>query len=381
MDTIYLDNSSTTQPTPQVILAVKRAMEACYGNPSSLHQKGLEGERILQDCREKSAAILGARKEEIFFTASGTEANNLAIVGACNARTSKEKHLICSSIEHPSILETARYLEKKGVSVTYLPVDREGFIQLEKLKRSLTNQTFLVSIMHVNNEIGTVQPVKEIGEVIKENSRALFHCDMVQSFLRLPFRLHEEGPDLISISAHKVHGPKGVGVLYKQEGIRLHPLIHGGGQEQGLRSGTENVPAIAGYSASLEEDFHSESVREKREYLANTLLGALPEARINTPQKNSAPHILSISFPGLKGEVLLHALEEEGIYVSTGSACHSRQDQVSHVLEAIGLPIEAAQSTLRISLSMQNTWEEMERAAEKIIQAVQMLWVFSGGKR
>lgn len=381
MESIYLDNSATTQPSPEVILAVQKTMEHIYGNPSSLHKKGIAAERILNDCRERVAHILGAEIGEIYFTSGGTEGNNLAIKGLAAARGLEKKHLICSAVEHPSTIEAVRYLEKEGLKVTYLPVDEEGFVDGKLLKESLTKETMLVSIMHVNNEIGTVQPVKKIAEIIKENSRALFHCDMVQSFLRLPLTGEGPGPDLITISAHKIQGPKGVGVLYKKGGISLKPLFHGGGQEEGLRSGTENVPAIAGLSASLQKEFDSQRVQEMKDHLTQSIIDAFPWVKVNSPPKDSAPHILSLSFPGFKGEVLLHALEEEGVYVSTGSACHAKTVQISHVLEAIGLSREEAQGTLRFSLSEENTPGQIEMAGRKIVQAVKGLSSFAGGKR
>lgn len=373
MQEIYLDNSATTRPFQEVIKEAEKAIETSYGNPSSLHKKGVDAERIIDKSRETIAHLLSAKKDEILFTSGGTEANNLAIKGIAKAYKERGRHIICSVIEHPSVLEPLKYLERENFTITFLPVNKSGLIDLDQLRDSLTEETILVSIMHVNNEIGTIQPIKKIGEIVKENSRAFFHSDMVQSFLRIPTTITRESPDLITLSGHKVHALKGVGVLYKRRGIHIEPLLHGGGQENRIRSGTENTIAIAGLSALLEKELDNPRIELMRDELAQKIENALPDTVINTPLKCAAPHILSISFPGLKGEVLLHSLAEEGIYLSTGSACHSLHDNENHVLKAIGLKRRESQGTLRISLSFFNRESEIDDILEKLVKVVTML--------
>lgn len=376
MEEIYLDNSATTRTAPEVLETIKKMMDTFYGNPSSLHKKGMEAEHILEKARDKVAAILGAKSDEIIFTSGGTESNNLAIKGIADAYHHRGRHIISSKIEHPSVLEPLKYLEKKDFSITYLGVNQDGEIDLEDLKKSLKEETILVSIMHVNNEIGTVQPYKKIGAIIKENSRAFYHCDMVQSFLRLPIQLDTGGPDLITLSGHKVHALKGVGVLYKKKKIHIEPILHGGGQENNIRSGTENTLSIAGLSAILHRDMENKRVQMMRDYLFHKIAEGVSNIKMNTPLHQSAPHILNISFPRLKGEVLIHALEEDNIYVSTGSACHSRQSEFNHVLKAIGLNKEEIEGSIRISLSYQNTIDEIDFVVKKMIEVVQLLQDF-----
>lgn len=370
---IYLDNSATTRVHPQVVAAMVEMMETDYGNPSSLHRMGLSVEKKMNKAREQVAKVLSAKPKEIFFTSGGTEANNLAIRGAAHQYQNRGKHLITTQIEHPSVLNPFKRLEREGFRVTYLKVSNEGFVNLDELKAAITPETILVSIMHVNNELGSVQPIQEVGALVKaRDQRILLHVDAVQSFGKFPLHPQKMKIDLLTLSGHKIHGPKGVGAIYVNEKIHLQPLIEGGGQERDLRSGTENIPGIVGLGLAAEliekERTHSMAhLRELKGWFLQEVQRVIPEVKINGPQSlndletgRSAPYIINLSFPGLKGEVLLHALEDEYIYVSTGSACHSRQSGPSHVLQAIGLKPRELESALRFSLSYQTTKEELE---------------------
>ncbi|WP_346774039.1 cysteine desulfurase family protein [Brevibacillus sp. SYP-B805] len=362
---IYLDNSATTQPHPQVADVVKRAMEEYYGNPSSLHQKGLEAEHVLKQARSVAAQALRVKPAEIFFTSGGTESNNTALKGVAFQYQSRGKHIVTTQVEHPSVYDVCKQLEGFGFSVTYLPVDSEGRVSVADVQAAIRPDTILVSVMHVNNELGTVQPIQEIGSLLRQHPKILFHVDAVQSFGKIPLLPHEWGIDLVSISAHKFHGPRGVGILYKRDGLKLQPLLMGGGQEAGLRSGTENLPAIAGMAKAirlLEETGHDESerlaglIRRLRAGIAD-----IPGCVINSPADGAAPHILNISVPGAKAEVLLHALEERGFLVSTKSACSSKANEPSRVLMATGMDRNRALSALRISVGRYNKAEEIDR--------------------
>lgn len=362
---IYFDNSATTRPHPQVIEVVKRAMETYFGNPSSLHQKGLEAENVLKQARMVAAQYLGCKPSEILFTSGGTESNNAAIKGVAFQYQGRGKHIVTTSIEHPAVYDVCKQLESFGFSVTFLPVDRDGRVSVEDVKKAVRDDTILVSVMHVNNELGTIQPIAEIGEWLKQFPKTLFHVDAVQSFGKLPLRVKEWGIDLASISAHKFHGPRGTGILFKREGLIIQPLLMGGGQEGGFRSGTENLPAVAGMAKAIrmlaeegkrDADRLSELTRHLREGLSS-ISGCV----INTPAEGSAPHIVNVSFPGMKAEVVLHALEERGFLVSTKSACSSKADEPSRVLTATGMDREQALSAIRISLGRENTAEEVEK--------------------
>ncbi|WP_342404324.1 cysteine desulfurase family protein [Brevibacillus sp. FSL K6-2834] len=362
---IYFDNSATTRPHPQVIEVVKRAMETYFGNPSSLHQKGLEAENVLKQARLVAAQYLGCKPSEILFTSGGTESNNAAIKGVAFQYQGRGKHIVTTSIEHPAVYDVCKQLESFGFSVTFLPVDRDGRVSVEDVKKAVRDDTILVSVMHVNNELGTIQPIAEIGEWLKQFPKTLFHVDAVQSFGKLPLRVKEWGIDLASISAHKFHGPRGTGILFKREGLIIQPLLMGGGQEGGFRSGTENLPAVAGMAKAIrmlaeegkrDADRLSELTGHLREGLSS-ISGCV----INTPAEGSAPHIVNVSFPGMKAEVVLHALEERGFLVSTKSACSSKADEPSRVLTATGMDREQALSAIRISLGRENTAEEVEK--------------------
>ncbi len=391
MEPIYLDNAATSRPFPETIEAVRRALEGEYGNPSSRHGLGLAAARLVEEARQAVAGALGADPREIVFTGGGSEANNLALKGAAWAYARGGRRLVVSAVEHPSVLETARWLaEAEGFEVTLVPVDRRGLVDAEAVLAAVDEGTVLVSLMHVNNEVGTVQPVAEVGRRLRGLRAAtgrrkglpLFHVDAVQSLGRLPVDARAWGADLVSVSAHKVHGPKGVGALYVRAGTRLVPLVHGGGHEAGRRSGTENVPGIAGFGAALAGVLATGPAEVARRLgamrgkLLELVRQGWPAVVVNGPEAaggdagEAAPHILNLSFPGLPGEVLQHHLERAGVYVSTGSACSlHHQDRVSHVLTAMDCPAGVAASAIRLSFSLLNTEEEVERAAAAIVAA------------
>ncbi|MCR1897792.1 cysteine desulfurase [Irregularibacter muris] len=368
MQEIYLDNSATTRPLDDVIEIMVEYYKNEYGNPSSLHKKGIEAERGIKYARKEIADFLKVGENEIVFTSGGTEGNNIAIRGTVIRNKRRGKHIITSTIEHPSVLNVFKALEKEGFEVSYLPVNHQGQINLEELKGTLRKDTIFVSMMMVNNEIGTIQPIKKIGRIIKEhNPQCIFHVDGVQAFSKVPCYPKEWAIDLLTISSHKIHGPKGVGALFINKNILLSPLTIGGGQESGLRSGTENVPGIVGLGKAVES--LKDQFNEKRSYLYDLrektkyrIIHEIPQAVINGPDspEEVAPHILSVSFKDIKGEVLLHSLEQLGIYVSTGSACSSKDKGQSHVLKNIGLSKDLLMGTIRISFSSYNTIEEME---------------------
>jgi cysteine desulfurase len=381
--TVYLDNSATTRISPEVTALMRQVMTDSFGNPSSLHRLGLEAERVLHTARRILAGACGAREEEIIFTSGGTESNNLALKGAALRRVRRGRHLVTTKIEHASVLQVCRALEKQGYTVTFLDVNSCGLVDPEQVKAALRPDTVLVSVMHVNNEVGAVQPVAEIGRVVKaRHSGIIFHVDAVQSLGKLPVHPAVWHADLVSFSAHKIHGPKGTGALFCREGLELEPLFYGGGQEKGVRPGTENLAGIAGFGAAARL---AELNREKtlavvtglRQHFVQGILTQIPGTAINGPDA-AAPHIISVFFSGLKGEVLLHALEERGIYVSTGSACHSRRPQPSHVLLAMGLPEKDIASTLRFSLSAENTAEEIDYTLEQLTEVVAGLRTLRG---
>nr|WP_217365403.1 MULTISPECIES: cysteine desulfurase family protein [Brevibacillus] len=377
---IYLDNSATTRPHPGVIETVKRAMENYYGNPSSLHQKGVEAENVLKQARKVAAQYLGCKEGEIIFTSGGTESNNTAIKGIAFQYQNRGKHIVTTQVEHPAVYDVCKQLEGIGFAVTYLPVDREGRVSVEDVKRALRPDTILVSVMHVNNELGTIQPVEEIGQWLKQYPKVLFHVDAVQGIGKVPLSLHDSGIDLLSVSAHKFYGPRGVGILYKREGLIIHPLMMGGGQEAGVRSGTENLPAIAGMAKAIrvleelgkDEAGRLQSLNQRLREGIERIEGCI----VNTPQQGAAPHIMNLSVPGVKAEVLLHALEERGFLVSTKSACSSKANEPSRVLTAVGIERDCALSSLRISLGRENTREEIEQFLTALEACVETLRSF-----
>ncbi len=388
---VYLDNSATTRARPEVVRAVVSALEETYGNPSSPHGLGFRAERLVKEAREAVARALGAEPGEVVFTSGGTEANNLALVGAAHALRRRGRRVITTRVEHPSVLRACERLEEEGFEVVYLPVDRLGLISPADMAAALTPDTILVSIQHVNNEVGTVQPLPEVARVLGRGPGApagagtglpLWHVDAVQSLGKLSLDVRRLGVDLVSLSAHKIHGPKGCGALYVRTGVKLRPLLVGGGQEGGLRAGTENVPGIAGFGAAVrlalaEREEAAARLAALRDRLAEGILRAVPQARLNGAlagrPSEAAPHIVSVAFPGLRGEVLVHALEERGVYASTGAACSARRHAASHVLRALGLDPAAVEGTLRFSLSPLNTEEDVDAAVAAVGEAVAAL--------
>ena len=377
---VYLDNSATTRAFDCVAEIVSKVMVEDYGNPSSLHMKGVEAERYIRYAKEVIAANMKVSEKEIVFTSGGTESDNLALIGTASACARAGRHIITTCIEHPAVMQTMHYLEKQGFQVTYLPVDRYGIIRLEDLRRAIRRDTILVSIMHTNNEIDSLQPIGEAGELIKSiNPRIVFHVDAIQGYGKFRIYPRKMHIDLLSVSGHKIHGPKGVGFLYISEKVRVIPIVFGGGQQKGMRSGTENVPGIAGLGkavetiyADLEKD--RAAMYERKEQFVQGAL-QIPEVKINgLTGEMSAPHVVSVSFRGVRSEVLLHALEEKGIYVSAGSACASNKaPRPSDTLRAIGLERDLLDSTLRFSLSVFTTREEIDYTLQTLYETVPML--------
>ena len=378
---VYLDNSATTRTFPEVAELMSKIMCEDYGNPSSMHNKGVQAERYVRYGRESLAKILKVNEKEIYFTSGGTESDNLALIGCAMANYRAGKHLITTKIEHPAILQTMHYLEDQGFEVTYLSVDDKGQISLQELQNAMRKDTILVSIMHTNNEIGAVEPIAEAGRLIKStNPSTLFHVDAVQGFGKYRIYPKRMGIDLLSVSGHKIHGPKGVGFLYIGEKVKIHNIIYGGGQQKNLRSGTENVPGIAGMAKAaemlynhLEED--AERLYSLKDYFCEGLR-KIPDIRINNPEgMEGAPHIVSLSVAGVRSEVLLHALEDKGIYVSAGSACSSNKPHTagSATMKAIKLPEEFLDSTLRFSMSVYTTREELDYTLQVMYDIIPML--------
>lgn len=377
---VYLDNSATTRCYDSVRELVGRVMCEDYGNPSSMHKKGVDAEKYLKTSREIFGKLLKVQEKEIFFTSGGTESDNLAVLGCARANCRAGKHLITSSIEHPAILNAMRYLEEEeGYRVTYLPVDREGKVDLDALREALCEETILVSIMHVNNEVGSVQPLEEASRIIKSyNPRILFHVDAVQGFGKYRIYPKRMGIDLLSISGHKIHGPKGIGVLYINEKVKIKPLLHGGGQQKNLRSGTDNVPGVAGIGLAAKEIYTGfegkiQAMRELKSYFVEEVTKIEQTTIHGRWDEKSAPHIISVGFAGIRSEVLLHALEDKGIYVSSGSACASNHPAISGVLKGIGAEQAYLDATIRFSFSEFTTKEELDYTLEVLRQIVPML--------
>lgn len=359
---IYLDNSATTKVYPEVAQFMTKVMCEDYGNPSSMHTKGLEAEKYIKDSKDIFSRILKCEPKNIYFTSGGTESDNLAIIGSAQAYKRRGKHLITTKIEHPAVLNSFKYLEGEGFEVTYLPVNELGVVSPEDLKAALRNDTIIVSVMHTNNEIGSLMPIEEIGKIIKEkNPEIIFHVDAVQGFGKAQIVPKKMGIDLLSVSSHKIHGPKGMGVLYVGDKVRLLPISYGGGQQGGLRSGTENVPGIAGMGLAAKKIYENLATDTDRMYALKEKLikGALEFGNVKangvsrdlSDLRQTAPHIVSLSFEGIRAEVLLHALEDKGIYVSAGSACSTHKPEPSATLKAIGLEKELLDCTLRFSMS------------------------------
>lgn len=375
----YLDNSATTQCSQAAADLMMRLLREDYGNPSSLHNRGMEAENYVKEARKRIAQTLKVNEKEIYFTSGGSESNNLAIVGSALANKRSGMHVITTMIEHPSVANPFAYLEELGFAVTYLPVDAYGCISLEDLQEAMCSDTILVSMMHVNNEIGAVEPIEEAARVIKQkNPNCLFHVDAIQSYGKFRIYPKRMGIDLLSVSGHKIHGPKGSGFLFVRDKVKVHPLILGGGQERGMRSGTENVPAIAGLGqAAIEiyQNFESNQTRmyRLRDYFIQEV-EQIDGVSVNGHKDHrSAPHIVSVSVSGVRSEVLLHALEDKQIYVSAGSACSSNKPAVSRTLQSIGLKRELLESTVRFSFSVHTTKEEIDYALEAMRGLVPML--------
>lgn len=378
----YLDNAATTRALSEVCELVTKVMYEDYGNPSSLHQKGLEGERYIRQAGERIAKTLKCAPKNIVFTSGGTESNNMALIGTVLANKRRGRHIITTCFEHASVHEPLIYLEGMGYEVTYLPVDKEGHIAAQTLREALREDTILVSVMMVNNEVGAVIDVAELSKIIKEfNPEIIFHVDAIQAYGKLPVLPGKMGIDLMSVSGHKIHGPKGTGFLYVGNKVKIHPYIHGGGQQSGMRSGTENVPGIAGLGLAAETLIKRQEENQKKLYdLKRHFIDRIREvegAVVNACQppeiEQTAPHVVSVSFAGVRSEVLLHALEEEGVYVSSGSACSSNHPGISGTLQAISVEQKLLESTLRFSFSVFTTKEELDYAVECLKKLVPVL--------
>ena len=389
---VYLDNSATTRTFPEVAELMSKIMCEDYGNPSSMHNKGVQAERYVRYGRETLAKILKVNEKEIYFTSGGTESDNLALIGCAMANYRAGKHLITTKIEHPAILQTMHYLEDQGFEVTYLSVNDKGQISLQELQNAMRKDTILVSIMHTNNEIGAVEPIAEAGRLIKStNPSTLFHVDAVQGFGKYRIYPKRMGIDLLSVSGHKIHGPKGSGFLYIKENTKIRPIIFGGGQQKGMRSGTENVPAIAGLGLAAKLIYGGHSEKTEKLYELKKMLidglykigddnkcadgscGVVINGIDGIDIKETAPHVVSASFYGIKSEVLLHALAAKGVYVSSGSACSSNHPELSGTLKAIGVSDELLDSTIRFSFSVETTKEQVEYALEVLKKQLPIL--------
>jgi len=385
MKRIYMDHASTTPMAPEVIEAMAAAFVEIFGNASSLHQPGLSARAALEEARERVAGFIGAEAGEVYFTSGGTESDNLAIRGAALANRDRGKHIITTTIEHPAVLEPCKALEKEGFEVTYLPVTREGLVEVEALEAAIRKDTILISIMHANNEIGTIQPIAEAGEIARSRG-IVFHTDAVQTVGKIPAKVDDLGVDLLSISSHKLHGPKGVGALYIRKKTPIEPIIFGGGHERGMRSGTENVPGIIGLAAASElagRNLEEEMVRISgmRDRLADYVLERVEDTWVNGSRTKRLPNNLNLGFSFIEGEALLLRLDAKGIAVSTGSACSSKKTVASHVLTAIGLRPQEAHGSLRITLGRENTDEEVDRVGEAIVEVAESLRAMSPFRR
>lgn len=376
-DYIYLDNAATTKTAPEVVEAMLPYFSSYYGNPSSVYELAGESKKAIAESREIIAGALSAKANEIYFTAGGSEADNWAVKAAAEAYKSKGKHIITSRIEHHALLHTCQYLEREGYEVTYVGVDEAGILNLEELKRAIRPDTVLISIMFANNEIGSIQPVREIGALAKEHG-ILFHTDAVQAFGQIPISVDEYGIDMLSASAHKLNGPKGVGFLYIRTGVKIGSFLHGGAQERKRRAGTENVPGIVGFGEAVKRALSGMEERTKKElalrdYMIDRVLKEIPYVRLNGHRTKRLPNNMNFSFQFIEGESLLIMLDMEGICASSGSACTSGSLDPSHVLLAIGLPHEIAHGSLRFTLSEDNTKEEIDKVISVLTGIVERL--------
>jgi len=384
MKKIFLDHAATTPTDPRVLEAMLPYFNESFGNPSSIHSLGLEARTAVAEAREKVASLIGAASDEIVFTSGGTEADNLAIKGVAQANAQKGKHIVTTRIEHHAVEESCRYLEKQGFKVTLVGVDQDGLVDPGDVEKAITPETILISVMHANNEVGTIEPIAEISNVARKKGVYL-HTDAVQTVGHIPAKVDELGVDLLSVSAHKLYGPKGIGVLYVRKGTRIVSFLHGGGQERGLRASTENVPAIVGLGkaaeiAQAEMDAEAKHVTRLRNRLIKGLLERIPQVRLNGHPTKRLPNNVNVSIASVEGESLAVSLDLEGIAVSTGSACSSEAMEPSHVLMAMGVPVELARGSVRFSLGRENTDAEIDRVLEAFsrivsrLRAVSPLW-------
>lgn len=376
---VYLDNSATTRCFDEVAALMTQIMCEDYGNPSSLHRKGVQAEKYIRYAKDVIARNLKVNEKEIFFTSGGTESDNLALTGCAYANCRSGRHLITTQIEHPAILQTMKHLEEDGFRVTYLPVDEKGCIRLEDLERAITGETILVSIMHTNNEVGSLQPIEEAGALIKRmNSKILFHVDAVQGYGKFRIYPKKMKIDLLSVSGHKIHGPKGVGFLYVDGKVKIKPILFGGGQQNGIRSGTENVPGVAGLAKAVEMTYANLDQEVEKLYQIKKVfvegLKKIDDVIINGhADETGAPHVVSVSVRGVRSEVLLHALEDKNIYVSAGSACSAHKPQPSATLKAMGIEQDLLGSTVRFSFSIFTTMEEINYTLQTMYDIIPML--------
>lgn len=375
----YFDNSATTKVLDCVKDAVVDAMCVNYGNAAAKHRKGVEAENLIREAKKAIADTLKVQEKEILFTSGGTESNNTALIGTALANRRAGKHLITTGVEHPSIYNTMSFLEEMGFEVTYLPVDHLGHISLEDLEKAIREDTILVSVMYVNNEVGAVEPIEAISQCIKKkNPKTLFHVDAIQAYGKYKIRPKKQGIDLLSVSGHKIHAPKGVGFLYIRDGVKIRPILFGGGQQKGMRSGTENVPGIAGLAEAAKECYENLDEKIDRLYALKERfvkqIEELDDVKVNgRTGRDSAPHIVSVSFRDVRSEVLLHALEEKGIYVSAGSACSSNKPAVSHTLKSMGVEKDLLGSTIRFSFCFETTEEETDYCVRELRELLPML--------
>ncbi len=374
---IYLDNAATTKTAQEAVDAMLPYFTEYYGNASSIYSLGAESKKAMTEAREEIAGSIGASAQEIYFTAGGSESDNWALVAAAEAYESKGKHIITSKIEHHAILHTCEYLEKRGFSITYIDVDENGVLKLDELKKAIRPDTILISVMFANNEIGTIQPIKEIGEIAREHG-ILFHTDAVQAYGHVQTRVDEIPIDMMSASGHKINGPKGIGFLYIRKGVKIRSFVHGGAQERSRRAGTENIPGIVGLAAAVKKNFANMEERtrketELRDYLIERIEKEIPYCRLNGHRTDRLPNNVNFSFQFIEGESLLIMLDMKGICASSGSACTSGSLDPSHVLLAIGLPHEIAHGSLRMTLSEENTKEEIDFVADELKGIVERL--------
>ena len=374
---IYLDNAATTKTAPEVVDAMLPYFSEYYGNASTIYSLGAESQTAMDHARQTNADSLGAKPEEIYFTAGGSESDNWALKATAEAYASKGKHIITTKIEHHAILHTCEYLEKRGFEITYLNVDRDGLISLDELKAAIRPDTILISVMFANNEIGTIEPIAEIGEIAKEHG-VLFHTDAVQAYAQVPINVDEMHIDMLSASGHKLNGPKGIGFLYIRKGVKIRSFVHGGAQERSRRAGTENIPGIVGLGAAVERamrimDTKTRKEIELRDYLIGRLENEIPHCWLNGHRTKRLPNNINFSFLFIEGESMLIMLDMKGICASSGSACTSGSLDPSHVLLAIGLKHEEAHGSLRLTLSEESTKEEMDIVAEEVKKIVQRL--------